>query len=90
MAREQREFTEPNTTRPAGIDRRGFLKLMAAGAALTPLSLAGCGSNDNSSVSAAAAIAGSDDLPGTVLTFVGDDALPRWRWPAAAPTTTRP
>lgn len=80
MAREQREFTEPNTTRPAGIDRRGFLKLMAAGAALTPLALAGCGSNDNSSVNAAAAIAGSDDLAGTILTFVGDDAFAPYRY----------
>lgn len=80
MAREQHEFTEPNTTRPAGIDRRGFLKLMAAGAALTPLALAGCGSNDNSSVNAAAAIAGSDDLAGTILTFVGDDAFAPYRY----------
>lgn len=80
MAREQREFTESNTTRPAGIDRRGFLKLMATGAALTPLALAGCGSNDNSSVNAAAAIAGSDDLAGTILTFVGDDAFAPYRY----------
>ena len=64
----------------AGIDRRGFLKLMAAGAATMPLALAGCGSNQQAATTSAATTAGAADISGAKLTFVGDDAFAPYRY----------
>ena len=80
MNRNQHKNTN-GTNAAHGIDRRGFLKLMAAGAAATPLALAGCGSQGSSSSSATtAAETASDDLAGMALTFVGDDAFAPYRY----------
>lgn len=68
-----------NTT-PNGIDRRGFLKLMAAGAAFTPLALAGCGQSQQAATTEAATTTEAADLSGTHLTFVGDDAFAPYRY----------
>lgn len=68
------------------MNRRSFLGVMAAGAALAPLALAGCGSTQESDSSAAptSATAASDgsstDLSGQHLTFVGDDAFAPYRY----------
>ena len=71
----------PNHTTLGGIDRRGFLKLMAAGAAFTPLALAGCGSTQQAATTEAAASTGTAaDLAGAKLTFVGDDAFAPYRY----------
>lgn len=65
----------------AGIDRRGFLKLMAAGAAATPLALAGCGSSQQAAETAEAATTETAaDITGAKLTFVGDDAFAPYRY----------
>lgn len=68
------------------MDRRSFLGVMAAGAALAPLALAGCGgtqqgdgtssATDTSATSGAA----TNDLSGQHLTFVGDDAFAPYRY----------
>lgn len=79
IANERNHMT--NRTTPAGIDRRGFLKLMAAGAAFTPLALAGCGSTQQAATAEAAASTGTAaDLAGAKLTFVGDDAFAPYRY----------
>ena len=68
------------------MNRRSFLGVMAAGAALAPLALAGCGSTQESDSSAAststtaASNASSTDLAGQHLTFVGDDAFAPYRY----------
>ncbi len=67
-------------TTPNGIDRRGFLKLMAAGAAFTPLALAGCGQSQQAATTEAATTTAAADLSGTHLTFVGDDAFAPYRY----------
>lgn len=69
-----------NRTTPNGIDRRGFLKLMAAGAAFTPLALAGCGQSQQAATTEAATTTAAADLSGTHLTFVGDDAFAPYRY----------
>lgn len=69
-----------NHTTPNGIDRRGFLKLMAAGAAFTPLALAGCGQSQQAATTEAATTTAVADLSGTHLTFVGDDAFAPYRY----------
>lgn len=69
-----------NHTTPNGIDRRGFLKLMAAGAAFTPLALAGCGQSQQAATTEAATTTAAADLSGTHLTFVGDDAFAPYRY----------
>lgn len=69
-----------NHTTPNGIDRRGFLKLMAAGAAFTPLALAGCGQSQPAATTEAATTTAAADLSGTHLTFVGDDAFAPYRY----------
>lgn len=80
IANERNNMT-PNHTTPSGIDRRGFLKLMAAGAAFTPLALAGCGSTQQAATAEAAASTGTAaDLAGAKLTFVGDDAFAPYRY----------
>ena len=80
IANERNNMT-PNHTTPGGIDRRGFLKLMAAGAAFTPLALAGCGSTQQAATAEAAASTGTAaDLAGAKLTFVGDDAFAPYRY----------
>lgn len=67
--------------RTASIDRRGFLKLMAAGAAATPLALAGCGSSQQAATTEAAQTAeAASDISGAKLTFVGDDAFAPYRY----------
>ena len=68
------------------MDRKSFLGVMAAGAALAPLALAGCGgtqqgdgtssATDTSATSGAA----TNDLSGQHLTFVGDDAFAPYRY----------
>lgn len=68
-----------NQNRPASIDRRGFLKLMAAGAAATPLALAGCGSSQQAA-DAPATTEAAADVAGVKLTFVGDDAFAPYRY----------
>lgn len=68
-----------NQNRPASIDRRGFLKLMAAGAAATPLALAGCGSSQQAA-DAPATTEAATDVAGAKLTFVGDDAFAPYRY----------
>lgn len=68
-----------NQNRPASIDRRGFLKLMAAGAAATPLALAGCGSSQQAA-DAPATTEAVADVAGAKLTFVGDDAFAPYRY----------
>lgn len=68
-----------NQNRPASIDRRGFLKLMAAGAAATPLALAGCGSSQQAT-DAPATTEAATDVAGAKLTFVGDDAFAPYRY----------
>lgn len=68
-----------NQNRPASIDRRGFLKLMAAGAAATPLALAGCGSSQQAA-DAPATTEAAADVAGAKLTFVGDDAFAPYRY----------
>ncbi|WP_293826416.1 transporter substrate-binding domain-containing protein [uncultured Parolsenella sp.] len=68
-----------NQNRPASIDRRGFLKLMAAGAAATPLALAGCGSSQQTA-DAPATTEAATDVAGAKLTFVGDDAFAPYRY----------
>ena len=68
------------------MNRRSFLGVMAAGAALAPLALAGCGSaqqSDSSTGSADATVTSSTsmtDLSGQHLTFVGDDAFAPYRY----------
>lgn len=68
------------------MNRRSFLGVMAAGAALAPLALAGCGSaqqSDSSTGSAdatATSSASTTDLSGKHLTFVGDDAFAPYRY----------
>jgi polar amino acid transport system substrate-binding protein len=67
------------------MDRRSFLGVMAAGAALAPLALVGCGSTqastDTSSTSATSTDStSSTDLSGQHLTFVGDDAFAPYRY----------
>lgn len=68
------------------MNRRSFLGVMAAGAALAPLALAGCGSaqqSDSSTGSAdatATSSASTTDLSGQHLTFVGDDAFAPYRY----------
>ncbi len=68
------------------MNRRSFLGVMAAGAALAPLALAGCGSaqqSDSSTGSADATAtsgASTTDLSGKHLTFVGDDAFAPYRY----------
>lgn len=69
-----------NHTTPNGIDRRGFLKLMAAGAAFTPLALAGCGQSQQAATTEAATTTAAAGLSGTHLTFVGDDAFAPYRY----------
>lgn len=76
IANERNHMT--NRTTPAGIDRRGFLKLMAAGAATMPLALAGCGSNQQAATTSAATTAAG--ISGAKLTFVGDDAFAPYRY----------
>ena len=76
IANERNHMTTNRTT-PNGIDRRGFLKLMAAGAATMPLALAGCGSNQQAATTSAATTA---DISGAKLTFVGDDAFAPYRY----------
>lgn len=68
-----------NQNRPASIDRRGFLKLMAAGAAATPLALAGCDSSQQAA-DAPATTEAAADVAGAKLTFVGDDAFAPYRY----------
>ena len=68
-----------NQNRPASIDRRGFLKLMAAGAVATPLALAGCGSSQQAA-DAPATTEAATDVAGAKLTFVGDDAFAPYRY----------
>lgn len=77
IANERNNMT-PNHTTPGGIDRRGFLKLMAAGAATMPLALAGCGSNQQAATTSAATTAAG--ISGAKLTFVGDDAFAPYRY----------
>ncbi|SES85148.1 polar amino acid transport system substrate-binding protein [Olsenella sp. KH3B4] len=68
------------------MDRRSFLGVMAAGAALAPLALAGCGGTQQgdgtSSATDTSATSGSatNDLSGQHLTFVGDDAFAPYRY----------
>ena len=68
------------------MNRRSFLGVMAVGAALAPLALAGCGSaqqSDSSTGSADATAtsgASTTDLSGQHLTFVGDDAFAPYRY----------
>lgn len=68
------------------MNRRSFLGVMAAGAALAPLTLAGCGSAQQSDSSAASTSTtatsdgSSTDLSGQHLTFVGDDAFAPYRY----------
>lgn len=68
------------------MNRRSFLGVMAAGAALAPLALAGCGSaqQSGSSTASTSTTATSDDsstdLSGQHLTFVGDDAFAPYRY----------
>lgn len=69
-----------NHTTPNGIDRRGFLKLMATGAAFTPLALAGCGQSQQAATTEAATTTAAADLSGAHLTFVGDDAFAPYRY----------
>lgn len=69
-----------NHTTPNGIDRRGFLKLMATGAAFTPLALAGCGQSQQAATTEAATTTAAAGLSGTHLTFVGDDAFAPYRY----------
>jgi polar amino acid transport system substrate-binding protein len=79
---EQRMRTRHSST----LNRRSFLGVMAAGAALAPLALAGCGgtqqgdgtssATDTSATSGAA----TNDLSGQHLTFVGDDAFAPYRY----------
>lgn len=74
------------TRRYGSMDRRSFLGVMAAGAAIAPLALAGCGNAQQSDNSASAtdttAASGnsSADLSGQHLTFVGDDAFAPYRY----------
>ena len=74
------------TRRYGSMDRRSFLGVMAAGAALAPLTLAGCGNAQQSDNSAsatdttAASDGSSTDLAGQHLTFVGDDAFAPYRY----------
>lgn len=68
------------------MNRRSFLGVMAAGAALAPLALAGCGGTQqgDGTSSATDTSATSDDatndLSGQHLTFVGDDAFAPYRY----------
>jgi polar amino acid transport system substrate-binding protein len=74
------------TRHSSTLNRRSFLGVMAAGAALAPLALAGCGgtqqgdgtssATDTSATSGAA----TNDLSGQHLTFVGDDAFAPYRY----------
>lgn len=74
------------TRQHGSMDRRSFLGVMAAGAALAPLALAGCGSTQQSGSSASTTDttttgdASSTDLTGQHLTFVGDDAFAPYRY----------
>ena len=74
------------TRRYGSMDRRSFLGVMAAGAAIAPLALAGCGNAQQSGNSAsatdttAASDGSSTDLAGQHLTFVGDDAFAPYRY----------
>ena len=68
-----------NQNRPASLDRRGILKLRAAGAAATPLALAGCGSSQQAA-DAPATTEAAADVAGAKLTFVGDDAFAPYRY----------
>ena len=75
-----------HTRHSSTLNRRSFLGVMAAGAALAPLALAGCGgtqqgdgtssATDTSATSGAA----TNDLSGQHLTFVGDDAFAPYRY----------
>lgn len=67
------------------LNRRSFLRLAAAGSALVPLSLAGCGSSQQAGTGSAAGSAqeagsGASSPAGTKLTFVGDDAFAPYRY----------
>ena len=74
------------TRHSSTLNRKSFLGVMAAGAALAPLALAGCGgtqqgdgtssATDTSATSGAA----TNDLSGQHLTFVGDDAFAPYRY----------
>ena len=74
------------TRQHGSMDRRSFLGVIAAGAALAPLALAGCGSaqqSDSTASTTATATTGdasSADLAGQHLTFVGDDAFAPYRY----------
>ncbi len=72
------------STHQINLSRRGFLTLLGAGAALSPIALAGCGATQQTGGGSAAstgsaASAGSSDLSGVKLTFVGDDAFAPFR-----------
>ena len=74
------------TRQHGSMDRRSFLGVIAAGTALAPLALAGCGSaqqSDSTASTTATATTGdasSADLAGQHLTFVGDDAFAPYRY----------
>ena len=74
------------TRQHGSMDRRSFLGVIAAGAALAPLALAGCGSAQQSDPTASTTAtattgdASSADLAGQHLTFVGDDAFAPYRY----------
>ena len=75
-----------NTDFSGSMDRRSFLGVMAAGAALAPLALAGCGgtqqsdSTSSATDTSAASGAAAGSLSGQHLTFVGDDAFAPYRY----------
>jgi hypothetical protein len=75
-----------NTDFSSSMDRRSFLGVMAAGATLAPLALAGCGgtqqsdSTSSATETSAASGAATGGLSGQHLTFVGDDAFAPYRY----------
>lgn len=75
-----------NTDFSSSMDRRSFLGVMAAGATLAPLALAGCGgtqqsdSTSSATETSAASGAATGGLSDQHLTFVGDDAFAPYRY----------
>ena len=77
--KDRKKGTRMKPTQTRGISRRDFLSLMGAGALVTPLALAGCGSASAEAPATQAATTAAD-VKGMQLTFVGDDAFAPYRY----------